>query len=56
MKKFEEVADNPERYKYLHYDLTRSCRLLIGKLRIIFSYNTYQQEPYLEKIIFRHKY
>lgn len=55
-KKVGEVSDNPERYKHLHYDLAGSCRLWIGKLRIIFSYNTQLQELYLEKIIFGHKY
>jgi len=55
-KKIEEVAENPERYKHLHYDLSNDCRLWIGKLRIIFSYNIVKQELYLEKIIFGHKY
>jgi len=54
--KVEEVADNPERYKHLHYDLVGSCRLWIGKLRIIFSYSLEKQELYLEKIIFGHRY
>ena len=36
-KKVEEIAQDPTRYKYLHYDLKGSCRLWIGKLRIIFS-------------------
>jgi len=26
-KKFNEVSENPERYKHLHYDLAGSCRL-----------------------------
>ncbi len=51
-----EVAENPERYKYLHYDLKRSCRIWIGKLRIIFSYDKNKKELYLEKIVFGHKY
>ena len=55
-KKIEEVAENPERYKHLHYDLARSCRIWIDKLRILFSYNLEKQELYLEKIIFGHKY
>ena len=55
-KKVEEIAKNPTRYKYLHYDLAGSCRLWIGKLRIIFSYNIEKQELYLEKIIFGHTY
>ncbi len=54
--KIEEVAENPERYKHLHYDLSGSCRLWIGKLRVIFSYNIQKQELYPEKIVFGHKY
>ena len=55
-EKIKEVAENPTRYKHMHYDLSNSCRLRIGKLRIIFSYNLEKQEIYLEKIIFGHKY
>jgi mRNA-degrading endonuclease RelE of RelBE toxin-antitoxin system len=55
-KKIEEVSNNPERYKHLHYDLFGSCRLWVGKLRIIFSYDIFKNELYLEKIIFGHKY
>ena len=55
-KKFNEVAENPERYKHLHYDLAGSCRLWIGKLRVIFSYNVEKKEIYLEKIVFGHIY
>ena len=54
--KIEEVAEEPSRYKYLHYDLGGSCRILIGKLRVVFSYNPSKQELYLEKIVFGHKY
>ena len=54
--KVEEVAENPARYKHLHYDLKNSCRLRIGKLRLIFSYNQEKREIYLEKLIFDHKY
>lgn len=54
--KIEEVSENPERYKHLHYDLSGSSRIRIGKLRVIFSYNKERQELYLEKIVFRHKY
>ena len=54
--KIEEVAENPERYKHLHYDLSGSCCLWIGKLRIIFSYSIQKQELYPEKIIVGHKY
>jgi len=55
-KKVEEVAENPARYKHLHYDLKGSCRLWIGKLRIVFSYDVQKEELYLEKIVFGHKY
>ena len=54
--KIEEVAENPTRYKHLHYDLKNSCRLWIGKMRIIFSYSIEKEEMYLEKIVFYHKY
>lgn len=54
--KMEEVSENPERYKHLHYDLKGSCRLWIGKLRIVFSYDIKLKELYLEKIVFGHKY
>lgn len=54
--KIEEIVDNPSRYKHMHYDFSGSCRLRIGKLRIIFSYNLEKQEIYLEKIVFGHKY
>ncbi len=55
-KKIQEVADEPARHKHLHYDLKGSCRLWIGKLRVIFSYNEDKKELYLEKIVFGHKY
>lgn len=55
-KKIEEVANNPERYKHLHYGFKGSCRVRIGKLRIIYSYNVQKQELYLEQIVFGHKY
>ncbi len=55
-KKIEEVAEDPARYKHLHYDLAGSCRLWIGKLRVIFSYDEQKQEIYVEKIVFGHKY
>ncbi len=54
--KVEEAAENPTRYKHLHYDLKNSCRLWVGKLRIIFSYSLKKQEIYLEKIVFDHQY
>jgi len=56
IKKINEVAENPLRYKHLHYDLKESYRLWIDKLRVIFSYSFIEQELYLEKIIFGHKY
>lgn len=34
--KVEEVAENPTRYKQFRYDLSKSCRLWVGKHRIIF--------------------
>ena len=55
-KKINEVAENPARYKYLHYDLKNYCRLWIGKLRIVFKYDIEKQELYLEKIISGHNY
>lgn len=55
-EKMDEVADNPERYKHLHYDFKGSCRIRIGKLRVIYSYDTQKQELYLEQIISGHKY
>ena len=55
-KKVEEVAEDPTHYKHLHYDLNDSCRLWIGKLRIIFSYDNDKKELYLEKIVVGHKY
>ena len=54
--KIEEAAQDPSRFKHLHYDLSGSCRLWIGKLRIIFSYDEKKEELYLEKIVFGHKY
>ena len=55
-RKFEEVAENPERYKHMHPPLNNFCRIRIGKLRIIFRYDIEKQELYLEKIVFEHKY
>jgi mRNA-degrading endonuclease RelE of RelBE toxin-antitoxin system len=54
--KIKEIAKDPTRYKQLHYDLKGSCRLWIGKLRIIFSYDETKKELYLEKIVFGHRY
>ncbi len=55
-KKIGEVAENPTRYKRLHYDLSGSSRLWVGTLRIIFSYDENKEELYLEKVIVGHKY
>ena len=55
-KKIDEVAEDPTIYKHLHYDLKGSCRLRIGKLRVIFSYDINKIEVYLEKIVFDHNY
>ncbi len=54
--KIEEVAEDQTHYKQLHYDLAGSCRLWIGKLRILFSYDINQRELYPEKLIFGHHY
>ncbi len=54
--KVEETAQEPTRHKHLHYDLKNSCRLRVGKLRVIFSYSEEKKEIYLEKIVFDHKY
>ena len=55
-KKFLEVAENPERYKHMYPPLNNYCRIRIGKLRIIFSYDSNKKEVYLEKIVFGHNY
>lgn len=55
-KKIKDVSENPIRYKHLHYDLKNSCRIWIGKLRVIFSYNENKEELYLEKVVFGHRY
>lgn len=55
-KKIEEVAENPERYKHMHYDLAGYSRIRIGKLRIIFTYDVIKKEFYPRKIVFDHKY
>ncbi len=54
--KIEEVAEAPERYKHLNYDLNNYSRIRIGKLRVIFSYDLETQELHLRKIVFGHKY
>jgi mRNA-degrading endonuclease RelE of RelBE toxin-antitoxin system len=55
-KKFLEVAENPQRYKHMHPPLNDYCRIRIGKLRILFSYDISKEILYLEKIVFSHKY
>lgn len=55
-KKIKEVAENPTRFKHLHPPMQRYCRIRIGKLRVIFSYNLKAKILYLEKIIFGHRY
>ena len=54
--KFEKVAENPIRYKHLHYAFAGKCRIRVGKLRVIFSYNIDKKELYLEQIVFGHHY
>ena len=54
--KIEEVAEDPTRYKFLHYDLKGSCRVRIEKIRVIFSYDEDKEEMYLEKIVLGHRY
>jgi mRNA-degrading endonuclease RelE of RelBE toxin-antitoxin system len=55
-RKIAVVAEDPTRYKHLHYDLAGSCRIRVEKLRILFSYNTAKRELYLEKIVAHHEY
>ena len=54
--KIEDVTENPARYKHMFGKFKGSCRVRIGKLRVVFSYNIEKQELYLEKIVFGHKY
>ena len=56
VKRIQEVSENPIRYKHMKFGFKGSCRIRIGKLRVIFSYNVQKQEMYLEQIIFGHKY
>ena len=55
-RKIEEVAQDPTRYKHLHYDLKDYCRIRLGKLRIVFRYDVDKKEIYPEKIILGHRY
>jgi mRNA-degrading endonuclease RelE of RelBE toxin-antitoxin system len=54
--KIAEAADEPERCKHLHYELAGNCRIRVGKLRVIFSYDNAKREMYLKKIVFGHRY
>ena len=54
--KVEKISEDPTRCKHLHYDLKNYCRLWIGKIRIIFSYDEEKKEIYPEKIVFGHNY
>ena len=56
VKKVNEISENPERYKHLHYSLKGFCRIWIGKLRILFSYDVEKKILYPEKIVFGHDY
>ncbi|MFQ6136354.1 MAG: type II toxin-antitoxin system RelE/ParE family toxin [Candidatus Hydrothermarchaeales archaeon] len=56
INKIEEAAENPERYKRLHYELSGSHRLRVMKYRIIYSIDKKKKEMYLEKIVFGHRY
>ena len=55
-KKIKEVAENPKRYKHLHYSLSKYSRIRIGKWRIVLDYDIEKQEIYLRKVVFGHKY
>ena len=55
-QKIEEMSLDPTRYKHLHYNLSGSSRLRIGKMRVIYSYDLNKGEIYLEKIVLKHKY
>lgn len=55
-KKIEKVAEDPTRYKRLHYDLKGSFRIRLGPFRIIYSVDEQKQEIYLEKMVFDHRY
>ena len=55
-KKINEVSLNPERYKHLKHNLSNRCRIRVGKLRVLFSYNIKLKELYVEKILFKHDY
>ncbi len=56
INKVEEVAENPERYKRLHYDLSGSFRVRVMNYRVIYSIDRKKKLMYLEKMVFGHKY
>jgi mRNA-degrading endonuclease RelE of RelBE toxin-antitoxin system len=56
IKKINEVAVDPTRYKHLRNVLSNSCRIWVDKYRVMFSYDVNKKELYLEKVIFGHKY
>lgn len=55
-KKVNKIAEDPTRYKHLHYDLKGSSGVWIDSHRLIFSYNSTKKEVYLEKLVFTHRY
>ena len=56
IKKINEAAEDPTRYKHMKYPWNNYCRVRIEKLRVIFRYDTKKQSLYLNKIVFGHKY
>ncbi len=56
INKVGEVAENPKRYKRLHYDLKGSFRLWVMNYRIIYSIDEKKKEMHLEKVVFGHRY
>lgn len=54
--KMREVAEHPDRYKHLKFDLRGSCRIRIDKLRVVFSYDEQKKEIYLEHVVLGHHY
>jgi len=55
-EKIDEVSLDPTKYKHMKPPLQKYSRIRIGKLRILFDYNISENELYLRKIIFGHKY
>jgi mRNA-degrading endonuclease RelE of RelBE toxin-antitoxin system len=56
IKKINEVAFDPTRYKHLRNVLNDNCRVWVDKYRVIFSYDVNKKELYLEKVVFGHRY